>query len=215
MKIKVISSGSDGNAYVITDNKRKQLLVECGLVIKKLLREIDLNNLQGCIVSHEHKDHSIATENLRRFSVNVYDNTNMQAGKSYRIGDYRVFPIQSQHNVPCFGFIISSVNEQKKILFATDTYEIDPHTPDIQYDLAMLECNYSEPYANKEDEGFYNHMSCERLQNWLETRQYKSKALCLIHLSTRGNLGDTDLNAAFKQHCERLYVAKKGLEFEI
>lgn len=215
MKVKVISSGSDGNAYVITDNKKKQLLVECGLVIKKILREIDLNKLQGCIVSHEHKDHSIAKENLGRFSVNVYDNTNMQVGKTYRIGDYRVFPIQSQHNVPCFGFIINSINEDKKILFSTDTYEIDPHTPDIQYDLAMLECNYSESYVNKEDEGYYNHMSCERLQNWLEIRQHNPKILCLIHLSTRGNLGDIDLNVAFKQHCERLYVAKKGLEFEI
>ena len=218
MKIKIISSGSSGNAYLITDKNKKQLLVECGIIIKKLLREIDLNNLQGCIISHCHSDHCIAKENLKRYSVPVFDNTNMESGKVYHIGDYKVFPIQSKHNVPCLGFIINCARENKKILFATDTYEIDPKTPDIPYDAALLECNYSKEYISRhetDNDGFYNHMSCERLLQWLENRRYKPKNLCLIHLSNNGNLGEYDLKDAFKSQCENLYIAAPGEEIDV
>lgn len=221
MKIKIINSGSDGNAYVVTDKNGSQLLIECGVKINQIIRNIKIDKLQGCIISHEHKDHSLSKENIIRYGIPVYDESNLSAGKMERIGDYKILPILSEHNVNCFGFIISVVSENKKILFVTDSFSIDPKTPDIRYDLAMLECNYSEEYVSKikdmdnEDIGFYNHMSCERLRSWLLNRQYKPKTLCLIHLSNRGNLGAYGLNNGFTDCCEELYVAKKDMEFEI
>lgn len=221
MRIKIVNSGSDGNAYVITDKNGNQLLVECGVKISQIMRYINLQKLQGCIISHSHLDHSLSKKNLLRYSVPVYDENNMKVGKMSYIGDYKVFPIQSEHNVNCFGFIIINPLENKKILFITDSFQVDAKTPDISYDLAMLECNYSEEYVSGfnttflNDEGFYNHMSCERLQNWLSNRRYKPETLCLIHLSNSGNLGDYDLKHGFKQYCKHLYIAEKNLEFII
>ena len=220
MKVKILNSGSDGNAYVVTDKEGNQLLIECGIKIKDILRNIHIDKLQGCIVSHAHKDHSLSKEHLKRYGIPVYDEETLSVGRMEHIGDYKIFPIHSEHNINCFGFIISVVRENKKILFVTDCFEIDKKTPDIAYDLAMLECNYSEEYISKmgynnEDVGFYNHMSSERLRNWLLNRRYKPETLCLIHLSNRGNLGEYDLKHGFKECCGRLFVAKKNLEMVI
>lgn len=221
MKVKIINSGSDGNAYVVTDKEGNQLLIECGVKIDKILRNIKIDKLQGCIISHEHTDHALSKKNLIRYGIPVYDESNLSVGRLKNIGDYKVFPIHSDHNVSCFGFIISVETENKKILFVTDSFQIDEKTPDICYDLAMLECNYSEEHISKtkgygnDDIGFYNHMSCERLRNWLLNRHHKPEILCLIHLSNSGNLGEYDLNKAFTDCCGKLHIAKKNLEMVI
>ena len=134
--------------------------------------------------------------------------------------------IMGEDEENCYGFFfinseIDRMIQNKKILFITDSFQVDAKTPDISYDLAMLECNYSEEYVSGfnttflNEEGFYNHMSCERLQNWLSNRRYKPETLCLIHLSNSGNLGDYDLKHGFKQYCKHLYIAEKNLEFII
>lgn len=215
MKIKIINSGSDGNAYVITDKSGNQLLVECGVKIEYILRNINLDKINGCIISHEHNDHNLSKNKLKKYSINVYDISNVTCGEMFSIKNFKILPIECKHNIQCFGYIIYLVNENKKILFMTDTFAIDKRIPDIEYDISLLECNYSEQYADKHYEGFYNHMSVENLIKWLKTRHNKPKIICLIHLSTRNNLGEYDLNNAFKQYCSKLYIANKGLEIEL
>lgn len=59
MKLNVIGSRSDGNAYVL-QNAGVALLLEAGLPFKKTLEAInyELGNVVGCLVSHEHQDHA-------------------------------------------------------------------------------------------------------------------------------------------------------------
>ena len=59
MKLNVIGSRSDGNAYVL-QNAGEALLLEAGLPFKKTLEVInyELGNVVGCLVSHEHQDHA-------------------------------------------------------------------------------------------------------------------------------------------------------------
>ena len=59
MKLKVLSSNSSGNAYILED-KDEILLIECGVSFKKIKEGInfDLNKVVGVLISHEHKDHS-------------------------------------------------------------------------------------------------------------------------------------------------------------
>ena len=58
MIIKVIGSGSSGNGYLISDG-HSQLIIECGISFKKFQTavEFELGNLDGILISHEHRDH--------------------------------------------------------------------------------------------------------------------------------------------------------------
>jgi len=55
MKINIISSGSHGNAYIISDYKTK-LLLDCGIPYKKIQigGDFKLHELSACLISHEH-----------------------------------------------------------------------------------------------------------------------------------------------------------------
>ena len=57
--IKVIATGSTGNSYLIEANPNERLLIECGIPYKRILEGLDYNisGIQGCLISHEHKDH--------------------------------------------------------------------------------------------------------------------------------------------------------------
>ena len=219
MKVKIINSGSDGNAYLITDKNNNQLLIECGVKIKNLMLNCDFNFLECCIVSHEHKDHNLSKESLEKYGIKVL--TDFTVGKWERTKSFKILPMRSNHNVKCFSFIIYVISENKTILFATDTKEIDPQTPDIDYDLAMLECNYFGKYINELSEsdscnnGYKNHMSAENLFKWINSRRNKPKSLCLIHLSNSGHLGNLDLNKRFKSLSDNLFIAKRNLIMEI
>lgn len=55
MKLKIISSGSVGNAYIL-ENQNSALLIECGVKVDEIKKAIDFNTLKikGMLVSHGH-----------------------------------------------------------------------------------------------------------------------------------------------------------------
>lgn len=59
MKLTIIGSRSDGNAYVL-QNAGEALLLEAGLPFNKTLEALDyrIDKVVGCLVSHEHQDHA-------------------------------------------------------------------------------------------------------------------------------------------------------------
>ncbi|HEK4983663.1 TPA: MBL fold metallo-hydrolase, partial [Clostridioides difficile] len=59
MKIKVLGSSSRGNCYLL-QLKNETLILECGVSYKEILKGLDFNlkSVVGCLVTHEHKDHS-------------------------------------------------------------------------------------------------------------------------------------------------------------
>ncbi|MBE6905334.1 MAG: MBL fold metallo-hydrolase [Ruminococcaceae bacterium] len=70
MKIDVIASGSTGNCYLISDGKTK-LMLECGIRFKKLQQAVGftLSSISGCLITHEHKDHSHSVSDLLRMGI--------------------------------------------------------------------------------------------------------------------------------------------------
>src|SRR5574344_376700 len=66
MKLKVLSSGSAGNCYLL-DNGNECLIIEAGvnvIDVKKAL-DFDISRIAGCIISHEHGDHA---KHVRQFT---------------------------------------------------------------------------------------------------------------------------------------------------
>lgn len=55
MKLKVLSSGSHGNSYIL-QSPTGTLLIECGIPYKKILQGLnfDLQEVVGCLISHQH-----------------------------------------------------------------------------------------------------------------------------------------------------------------
>ena len=54
MNIKVLGSGSLGNAYIFTDNFQNQLLLECGIKYEKIIPHLDFEKLNCVLISHCH-----------------------------------------------------------------------------------------------------------------------------------------------------------------
>ena len=137
MKLKVLGSGSSGNCYLL-QNKDETLIIECGLSYKTILKGLnfDLRNVVGCLISHEHKDHSKAVNDVLNNAIDVYTSEEtlksiniknyrakiIRAEEQFNIGQFTIVPIKTQHDAADpLGFLIYH-NEIGRLLFITDSY---------------------------------------------------------------------------------------------
>ena len=152
MQIKVLASGSKGNCYWVSDGITP-LLIECGIPFKALQKALDFNTfkIKGCLISHEHGDHSRSAADLVRMGIDVYASTGtIEAIKvagilpiianPFTIRSWIIYPFPIEHDAAePFGFVLQSGSE--RLLYLTDT-------PYSHYRFSglthlMLECNYS------------------------------------------------------------------------
>lgn len=157
INIKTLASGSKGNAYLIDDGV-SQLLIECGINYKdiQVALNFDTKRVVGCLLSHEHKDHSKGLKDVLRAGIDVFMSKGtaeaegikhhriniVENKKQFKVGTFTILPFDVEHDVnEPFGFLIA--NEQDdKLLFATDTYYIKYKFTGLTH--LMIECNYSQ-----------------------------------------------------------------------
>lgn len=234
--LKVLATGSKGNAYILQAGNDK-LLLECGIPYKEILKGIDfdLYGVQGCLISHEHLwlDHCKAVNDILKAGIDVYMSKGTREGINFKNNDYnyriheieysnmikicdfKILPFKTQHDVnEPLGFLIYHP-EIGKVLFATDTYYLKYIFPNV--DHILIECNYSE--RDLDDLPDYklrvlkSHMSLETLKDSLTKWDLKgTKDITLIHLSESNS--DPEY---FKQEIEKVtgvktLVAVPGLE---
>ena len=214
MNIKIIGSGSSGNCYRISDGQTA-LLIECGLPVKKIKEGCDYNlsEISGCIVTHEHKDHSLAVNDLMKSGVNVFmtEGTAKKAGaQTYRlrlwhrdgvdtignpfypaerIGTFTVKPYIAHHDAaePVF-YLIESSATGEKLLFVTDSYYIDYRFSGLTH--IMVEANFcADTLADTDSDPRrsrlrHSHMSLEHCIELLKANDLSQiQEIWLIHLS--------------------------------
>lgn len=227
MDVHTLASGSSGNAYIISDGATT-LLLEAGIPIKKIARQVSLSSVDACLLSHEHGDHARAAADLMvRYSVDLYASHGtldalhlsddyrahpVKAEEQFGIGTFTVMPLHMKHDAAePLGFILSS-SRGGKLLFATDTYLI-PYKIPHGTTVLMLECNYSLDVLSQSialgvtdhrqrDRLRFSHMSMEYLLRYLHENRNRLSAVSeirLIHLSGRN--GDREL---FKRKVEEL-----------
>lgn len=233
MSIKVLASGSSGNCYLL-ETEKETLIIECGIRYRDILKGLnfDLNKVVGCLISHEHGDHSKAINEIMNAGIDVYMSVGtkegidfkssathriniVKHGKRYKIGGFDVVPFNVEHDVSePLGFLLQH-KELGRILFATDTYYL--RNTFINVDHILIECNYSEDIL--EEIPLYrarvlkSHMSLETLKETLKTWDLsRTKDITLIHIS-EGN-GEPK---RFRKEIEEItgiktYVAIPGLE---
>lgn len=217
MKLKVISSSSSGNFYLLTSSKGNNLLIECGIKFEKMCEHIaSFRNVVGCCQSHFHNDHSKARNDLIKRNIKVFSTDNIQPLKWFNIKDFEVMAIPTQHNIECFSFLIKCDN--KNIFFATDTYKINVATKQ-SFDLVMIECNYSEEIINdyfqkgiEPKSKYYNHLSNEQAKTWLDTLPNAPQKVLAIHISDDNN-SESSILSVLKNY--NVIIAKKGVEINL
>lgn len=244
MKLKVLASGSKGNCYIL-ESPTGSLLIESGIPWKEILKglDYDISKVVGCLISHEHKDHSKAVIEVMSAGIDCYmskgtiDSLNVPINSSYRaipanlgcqinFEDFTILSFETEHDaVDPRGFLIQYRPTGEKLLFITDSYYCKYKFKDINY--LLIECNYIKETLDQNIADGYidermkprllqSHFSLENVKEFLKANDLGScREIILIHLSSR--------NANAKQMVEEIEeltgitpkIAEKGLKVDL
>nr|WP_145404269.1 MBL fold metallo-hydrolase [Paenibacillus xylanexedens] len=208
IEITSLGSSSAGNAYRITDGKTP-LLLDAGLRYKEIQRGLafQVSSLAGCLVTHEHGDHSAAIKDLIKAGVNIYTSAGtadalrldshrehrVSALEPFTIGTWSILPFDVQHDAAePLGFLLANTSGDK-LLFATDTYYIKHRFTGLTH--IMVECNYSIQILNQNIAAgrvpavmkhrlLRSHFSLENVKDFIRANDMrKVQEIHLLHLS--------------------------------
>lgn len=221
-RLKVISTGSAGNAYVLTAGG-ETLLLELGVPFSDILKalDFDISGVVGCLCSHIHADHYQSAQTAKRYQMRVYLPHNLKSKQKYRLGGFTFMPLQVPHGeCKCYAYVIEHEG-MGKLLFATDLSSF-PYT--IRgLDHIMMECNYSHDVLieNAAENGgfghsrYEDHMALDECVITLDRLNHKHlKNVVLIHMShTNGDPALFD-KTIFEETGIRTVTATNGMEFE-
>ena len=149
LRIKTIASGSSGNCYLLEEGPAR-LLIECGVPLKRIGAAIGYlySTLDGCLVSHSHKDHSLSADKLRNRGIWVIggdapgeDGVSVACWSPPEHAWWRVRSFSVPHDAEnTWGFLITSP-EYKRIVYISDAGYSPFRFSGVTH--FMLECNHS------------------------------------------------------------------------
>ena len=210
MKLKVIGTGSGGNAYLLNAG-RSSLLLDAGLPLRKIIRAVpDWKSLQGCLITHEHQDHAKSAAAIAEMGTPTYMSSGtaraiqasgsltpfnaVQMLSAFHVGGFTALAFEAQHDAsePC-GYLIRFDPTGETAIYATDTYYLRQTFPGVHY--WIVECNYVDEFIDTQQEDGEisaamrhrlktSHMSLRRLLDTLRANDLtKTRAIVLVHLS--------------------------------
>jgi len=224
-------SGSRGNLYEVVAKNGKRLMVECGVNWKDIQRAFryDFGNVVACLITHEHKDHSRAVNDVIRAGIPVYCSKgtaralNIRGSACTRERYYS--PPESGLAISTFEavhdcaepvtFTIAEKETGETLFFATDTAFILQR---FRRPLAIIaiECSYdTDLLKSRIDSGdadkthglrlLESHQSKAAAMDYLDRHcdLSKCKEIHLLHLS-RENIADPE--ALRKEFEERYFI---------
>ena len=232
MKITVLASGSSGNGYLL-ENDTSCLIIEAGVKLSEVKKALDynINRVCGCVITHEHKDHSGYIKEYLRNGIKCY----MSAGTAealnidspylqkiapkiaFKIGGYKILPFHTKHDCKePMGYLINH-KECGNVLFATDTYYLPNTFKGLNH--ILIECNYSDELLGNDDIALSrkkrlltSHLSIDTCIGALRANDLSNvQNIVLIHLSN-----DHSNAADFKTRVENetgipTAIAEKGV----
>lgn len=204
MKFEALASSSAGNAYIVSD-KDTRILLECGVSHTKLqkLSGFSLSEFRACLVSHEHKDHAKAVQELISRGMVVYmsqgtaealeaDGVELIEDRTqFNIGSFDIVPFTTFHDAKePLGFLIKSRSDGDVLAFATDTVNLRYKFPGLN--ILAIEANYDknilercERMPEKVRHRITNsHMEIDTLCDYLRSLDLSQcREIHLLHLS--------------------------------
>lgn len=225
MQIRVLASGSTGNAYTVSDGVTT-LLLDAGIPLRQIQigTGFKVRQIAGALVTHEHQDHSKAMKDLARLGVDVFASKGtieacglsghrfhpVQSQTELDVGTFRILPFDVEHDAAePLGFLCTSRATSEKLLYFTDTYFIRYRFRGLTH--IMAECNYTDEGVNSSIiEGrmplaavprlVRSHMSLEHLLGMLDANDMSTvRQIYLLHLSERNSEAER-MKEAVQQH---------------
>lgn len=212
MLLQVVASSSKGNCYIIT-SQSGILLLDCGVPFSDVQKVLNfrLDDIHGCIITHEHKDHSKSVKEVMRAGIDVYMTNGtaqvilagcknlhrfmpIKALEQFKIGSFIILPFEAEHDaVEPAGFLIYDSLTNEKLLYLTDTYYCRYKFQGINY--VLVECNYCKDILQGNvDSGIVDialarrilksHFELQNVKNFLNASDLtQCQKIILCHLS--------------------------------
>jgi len=197
MTFEAFYSSSSGNLYCVTAANGRRLLIECGVTWKKLQKALkyDLTAIDGCLVTHEHKDHSQGVENVLKAGIDVYASLGtlrkieeslhlhrrvhtIEDRSAFIVHDnWDVFPFAVHHDATePLGFIVHDRSSEEHLLFVTDTSHITQRFG-VAFDIIAISASYDkEVLAGRVERQKINETLAKRLlvshTEWRVAKRY-------------------------------------------
>ncbi|WP_437918554.1 MBL fold metallo-hydrolase [Sphingobacterium sp. LRF_L2] len=234
MKLKVIGSGSKGNAYIVHD-ENEALLIEAGCNFKAVKAALDFNigKVSGCLITHEHLDHAAHAKEVLKAGIDVYclketaEARNLVghrvhhllASATYNVGNFKVLAMPVRHDVPCVCFLIHHP-DTGFFPFLTDTIYCPYTFPNMSN--MIVEANYGEDIIDERNDPKFlrdrilkSHMSIETCEEFLQANDLsKVNNIVLIHLSDRNSHAVDFKNKIRARTGANVHIAENGMEIE-
>ena len=230
MILRCIATGSSGNAYALTDGK-SILLLDLGVSAKEIKRAIDfrISDVVGAVVTHHHKDHSLAVADFERMGIPVFAPYKSLEPMSFNgwQGTIQAFELTDLNGkwmhtnadgseCPCYGFLITHP-DMGRLLYITDTELVKWRFKDINH--ILISCNYIKDNLDDENPAKRNHvlrghMEIETVKEFIKTNATDSlQNVILCHLS-RDNADADEMVAEVQKIVPQanVCVAERGLE---
>lgn len=233
MKIQVLGSGSSGNAYLIQDG-RTTILLDAGLPYKELEQKTRyrLTHIGGCLITHEHGDHSKAVEKMLSHGINCYMSPGtanalrikpdqpfhhcVYSNKIIDIEEAQVLPFNVVHDAAePLGFYISLHGNH--ILYLTDSAYSPYRFKNMTH--ILIECNYDGDIIDKSVKSGdirsslrkriqETHFSLENVKEFMKANDLsKVKEIYLCHLSNANSDEDKFKSAIQEITGKPVYIA--------
>ena len=241
MTFKVLGSGSSGNGYLLTSSEGETLVIEAGVRLSEVLKEVPYRNIAGLIVSHTHGDHAgfLSDYLNRRIETRIHDESLKEwKGRTsdflplffeeecmFSLGKFDIIPFRLKHDTPCFGFLIRHPDMLGNFLFCTDTAEIPYTFQDVQTLAIEADYDYNMLLENVRSGKLIvklarricsSHFSIDQAIEFCKNRDMKKlRNIILLHLSRNNSSSEAFKDKMIKATGKPTYIASKGLEVEV
>ena len=239
MKLKVISTGSEANGYILQPSADGSAAIAieagCGWKEAAMAMDFDTSRLRALFISHEHGDHARKVSQWVKAGMQVVCSegtaekiglkapgvwyTRIKAGGgTVKVGDWLAVAFNTVHDASePVGFLFR--HPEKKVLFLTDSGRIRLVTNNVN--CFIVECNWtfaelsagSDPPSLKR-RIMETHTGLETLKEFFKVQgMAKAEKIVLIHASARNCDIDRAVREIEAQTGIPTYAAHKGDTF--
>ena len=191
--VKCLATGSTGNCYILTIDG-SQFILDAGCNWQKLMREVNLNDIEFAYISHTHKDHSRNYDKLLKNKVKCLDGININGLEENQIKAkngalYLISRFDIKHG-DCNNAALVIQSDSECVLNATDFNLCEYDLTMFKFTHILVECNYVEEMVNqcsdrvRRENNIDRHMGLEGTKIFLDSLDLSQcREIDLIHIS--------------------------------
>jgi phosphoribosyl 1,2-cyclic phosphodiesterase len=232
MEIKTLASGSNGNAYIVSDGKTR-ILIDAGIPLREIQKNCNYStsSLAACLITHAHQDHCRAVKDLMGKGVDCYasqgtfDALKLSGHRAHAVKPFIGWEVDSfyitafdvQHDAPePLGFVLQSLETGEKILYFIDTCYVKYTFTGITH--LMCECNHDTDSIKAAIARGYlpaemlprllkSHMSLDTLLEFICANDWAMlRQIYLLHMSSRNGSAERICAAVQEETGVEVYI---------